>query len=161
MRGVLLAAFGDHGPVATGLVDDLRLGESLSRVADVDGEVVGHVLLTPGLLDAPRRLVDVQVLSPLAVRPEHQGRGLGTALVRDALRLAAERLVPVVFLEGDPGYYARLGFRAGEELGFRSPSLRIPAGAFQAFVLPAYESWMTGTLVYRDVFWRHDAVGLR
>jgi putative acetyltransferase len=27
--------------------------------------------------------------------------------------------------------------------------------------LSAYEPWMTGTVVYPDVFWRHDAVGLR
>ncbi len=37
----------------------------------------------------------------------------------------------------------------------------IPAVAFQAITLAAYEPWMTGTLVYSEAFWRHDAVGLR
>jgi putative acetyltransferase len=46
-------------------------------------------------------------------------------------------------------------------VGFRRPSLRIPEVAFQAVLLPAHEPWMTGTFVYPDVFWRHDAVGLR
>ena len=27
--------------------------------------------------------------------------------------------------------------------------------------LATYEEWMTGTLVYCDVFWRLDCVGLR
>ncbi|MBB3676435.1 hypothetical protein [Modestobacter versicolor] len=69
--------------------------------------------------------------------------------------------MPAVFLEGDPAYYGRLGFVAGAGLGFRRPSLRIPEPAFQAVLLPAHEPWMTGTFVYPDVFWRHDAVGLR
>ncbi len=69
--------------------------------------------------------------------------------------------MPVVFLEGDPDYYSRLGFRSGPEQGFRRPSLRIPAVAFQRSRLAAYQPWMTGTLVYSEAFWRHDAVGLR
>jgi putative acetyltransferase len=67
----------------------------------------------------------------------------------------------VVFLEGSPSYYSRLGFRPGAELGFRKPSLRIPDAAFQALPLPAHQAWMTGTLVYSQVFWDHDVVGLR
>jgi putative acetyltransferase len=72
-----------------------------------------------------------------------------------------ERCVPLVFLEGSPGYYPRFGFAPGGELGFRKPSLRIPDAAFQVVRLPAYQPWMTGTLVYAQVFWDHDLVGLR
>jgi putative acetyltransferase len=158
-------AFGREGRKVAGLVDALRAAagadERLSLVAEDAGQVTGHVMFTPGLLDAPRRLVGVQVLSPLGVRPDHQGRGIGSALVREGIRIMAERSVPVVFLEGAPGYYARFGFAAGGEQGFRKPSLRIPDAAFQAVRLAAYEPWMTGTLVYSEPFWRHDAVGLR
>jgi len=161
VRDLHLNAFGAEGPVVAELVDDLRATECLSLVAEVEGEPVGHVMFTRSLLDAPRRLVDVQVLSPLAVRRDHQGKGIGSALVRRGLELMAERRVPVVFLEGSPVYYARFGFTPGGELGFRKPSLRIPDEAFQAVRLPAYEPWMTGTLVYSELFWRHDSVGLR
>jgi putative acetyltransferase len=155
------AAFGSGGAVVAGLLPELRAIASTSLVAETDGRVVGHVACSPSWLDAPRRLVVVQVLSPLAVLPEHQGRGIGAALV-DAARLAVAELgSPALFLEGAPRYYGRLGFRAGGELGFRRPSLRIPEPAFQVVLLPAHEPWMTGTLVYPDVFWRHDAVGLR
>jgi putative acetyltransferase len=68
---------------------------------------------------------------------------------------------PLVLLEGSPVYYARFGFVAGADLGLRRPSLRIPPAGFQALRLPAYEDWMTGTLVYHRVWWDHDAVGLR
>jgi putative acetyltransferase len=47
------------------------------------------------------------------------------------------------------------------DLGFRKPSLRIPDAGFQVRLLPAYELWMTGTLVYSQTFWDHDLVGLR
>jgi putative acetyltransferase len=158
-------AFGDDGLVVADLVDSLRKlitpQDGLSLVAEQDGQIVGSVMFTRSLLDAPRRLVGVQVLSPLAVMPEYHKRGVGSALVRRGLKVMAERDVSLVFLEGDPGYYSRFGFGPGGDQGFRKPSLRIPDRAFQVIKLPGYEPWMTGTLVYAEPFWRHDCVGLR
>jgi putative acetyltransferase len=165
VREIHLRAFGDHGLTVAGLVDSLRETitpkDGLSLVAGHDGQIAGHVMFTRSLLDAPRRLVEVHVLSPLAVMPGYQKRGIGSALVRKGLNALAKRAVPLVFLEGDPGFYSRFGFAPGRDLGFRKPSLRIPDGAFQAIRLPEYEPWMTGTLVYAEPFWRHDSVGLR
>jgi putative acetyltransferase len=119
------------------------------------------VMFSASLLDAPKRLVPVQVLSPIGVVPERQEQGVGTALIRRGLELLSERRVPLVFLEGSPHYYSRFGFEPGAAHGFRKPSLRIPDAAFQVLRLPAYEPWMTGTLVYSEAFWRNDLVGLR
>jgi putative acetyltransferase len=69
--------------------------------------------------------------------------------------------VPIVFLEGDPGFYGVRGFEPATPAGFRSPSLRIPEPAFQVARLSAYRPWMTGTLVYSEPFWAFDCVGLR
>jgi putative acetyltransferase len=118
-------------------------------------------MFSPSLLDAPKRLVSVQVLSPVGVDPAAQKRGIGTTLIRRGLELLTERDVPLVFLEGAPAYYSRFGFQPAGEHGFRKPSLRIPDQGFQVLRLPAYEAWMTGTLVYSEPFWRHDLVGLR
>jgi putative acetyltransferase len=160
-----LAAFGEHGHSVNAIVGDLRptIGElgGCSFVAEADGRVVGHVMITASLLDTSSRLIPAPVLSPLAVSPERQGAGIGRALVRHAIDAAAAAGSPFVVLEGDPRYYSGLGFRAAGELGFRKPSLRIPDAAFQVALLPAYEPWMTGTVVYAWPFWAHDAVGLR
>jgi putative acetyltransferase len=69
--------------------------------------------------------------------------------------------VPLVFVEEAASSCSRLGFQPAADQGFRKPSLRIPDAAFQVLRLPAYERWMTGTLVYAEPFWKHDAVGLR
>ncbi len=162
VREVVRTAFGEDSVAA--LLDDLRTNPAwlgLSWVAEEDGEVVGHVSLTRGWLDDPSAVVDVLVLSPLSVRPDRQRAGVGTALVAAALAAAAEREERLVFLEGDPRYYSRLGFVAAGTLGFTAPSPRIPPAAFQVWPTPAYRGGLSGALVYPDVFWRHDAVGLR
>jgi putative acetyltransferase len=161
-REVVAAAFDDE-PVAE-LLDGLRASSAwrdLSFVSDQDGRVVGHVSFTRGWLDAPSRLVEVLVLSPLSIHPDRQGGGVGSALVRRSLELLRDRPEPLVFLEGSPAYYGRLGFRPGAPHGFTPPSTRIPPAAFQFVELASYEPWMTGALVYPEVFWEHDAVGLR
>jgi putative acetyltransferase len=134
---------------------------TLGLVAVDAGSVVGHAGLSWGWVDAPARLVDVLVLSPLSVAPEHQGHGVGRLLVEHAIGASADLGAPVLFLEGDPGYYRRLGFVAAGDHGFVRPSVRIPAPAFQCVLLPAYDASVSGALVYPDTFWAHDAVGLR
>jgi putative acetyltransferase len=159
------AAFGDQGDMVVALLRGLRREatreDALSLVAVDAGQVVGHVLFSRGLLDAPPRLVRVQVLSPVAVLPKRQGEGIGSMLVRRGLEESDQRAEPLVFLEGAPSFYSRLGFERADALGFRKPSLRIPDAAFQVVRLSSYEPWMTGTLVYSQTFWEHDAVGLR
>ena len=166
VAGIHREAFGgEHGRVVAALVADLRAmtnrGDGLSLVAVSDDGVVGHVMFSRGVLDAPTRLVAVEVLSPVAVSPVMQGKGIATALIGRGLELLDSLGVPAVFLEGDPSYYRRLGFVPAKPLGIRKPSLRIPDAGFQMLMLSTYEPWMTGTLVYPEAFWRHDLVGLR
>jgi putative acetyltransferase len=164
VRDVHREAFQAHGDAVVDLLDELRAttdGAAVSLVAADGDRIVGHVLLSPCLLDAPRQLVDALVLSPLGVLAGYRSRGIGTRLVRAAIDAAEAARAPLVLLEGDPAYYGRLGFVAGGSMGLRRPSLRIPEAAFQALPLSRYAPWMTGTMVYPDVWWRHDAVGLR
>ncbi len=165
VHAVVEAAFGDV--IVADLVDALqadeagRRGASIVAVSDDDEHVVGHVQLSRSWLDAPTRLLDVLVLSPLAVVPDRQGKGIGGALVRAAIEAAEALGTPLLFLEGSPRYYPRFGFVPGGPLGFIRPSVRIPDAAFQVIRFPCWEPWMTGQLVYSEVFWRLDAVGLR
>jgi putative acetyltransferase len=161
VRDVIGHAFEAH-PEVVALEEALaQRSDSTGYVALVDDRVVGHVRLTRGWIDAEPRLVEVLVLSPLSVTPEWQSRGIGRALVAHAVAEATRAGVPAVFLEGDPAYYERLGWRRASELGATPPSARIPEPACQAVPLPGWEPWMRGALVYPETFWALDCVGLR
>lgn len=155
-------AFGDdHAAV---LLDALRRSNNwrdLGFVAELRGQPVGDLAFTRCFLDAPRAVTDVLMLSPVGVVPEVQGQGIGSALIRYGLAQLDRRGEPLVFLEGSPRYYPRFGFRPGEQLGFRTPSLQIPDRAFQVLALRSYESWMTGTFVYSQVIWGTGGAGFR
>lgn len=161
VRAVTARAFGR--PQVVELVDALAAGPArLSLVAeDEHGAIVGQTMLSRGWIDAPTQLAEVLILSPLSVDPPVQGRGIGGELVRAALAGAEELGAPALFLEGDPRYYSRFGFVAGSTRGFAPPSVRIPDAGFQVVVLPAWEEWITGALVYPEAFWALDCVGLR
>jgi putative acetyltransferase len=161
LRDVIAGAF-DAQPGVVALEEALaKRSDSIGYVAVLDGQVVGQMRLTRGWIDAEAELVEVLYLSPLSVAPEWQSRGIGRALVTYAVVEAKRAGVPAIFLEGDPAYYGRLGWRPASELGVTPPSARIPKPACQAVALPGWQPWMRGTLVYADTFWALDFVGLR
>lgn len=162
VRSIVGASFGDERVPA--LLDDLRASAGwldLSFVAELEGEVVAHVVLTRGWVDGSDGPVEVLVLGPLSVRPDRAHAGIGTALVSHALEALAGRDEPIAFVIGDPGYYGRFGFVRGDLLGFRPPSVRVPGEWFQARPLPGRPGFVTGTLLLPDPWWRHGTVGLR
>jgi putative acetyltransferase len=146
IAAVVTAAFGS--PDEARLVEGFRASAGylpeLALVAE-DGEVLGHVMFTLAELAAGTKIL---MLSPLAVRPERQRTGIGTALVHEGLRLCAERSEPLVIVEGDPRYYSRFGFVAASQLGLERPYEKIPEAAFQAQPLPAYVERARGRVVY-------------
>ncbi|HUF56733.1 MAG TPA: N-acetyltransferase [Thermohalobaculum sp.] len=113
---VLEAAFGQ--PDEAELVERLRADgdAALSLVAVADGAVAGHVLFSP--MSAP---FPALALAPVAVLPERQGRGIGSALIREGLARAEARGWRGVFVLGEPAYYRRFGFDAEAARGFASP----------------------------------------
>ena len=163
VRRVITEAFGDDGRVAD-LAEALRARTDVqsSLVAIEHGLVIGQTHLSISWVDAAARLVPVLTLSPLAVVTARQSQGVGGRLLADAVATAAGLGAPLLFLEGDPAYYSRHGWRAAADFGFTPPSRRIPLPAFQVVTLPTFDpSSMTGALVYNDTFWRFDCVGLR
>lgn len=162
---LIRAAFGAEGARVAQLWDDVldRALVAAELVATEPGtdDVVGHVGISHAWLDARSERVDVLVLSPLSVAPARQRRGVGAALLAAAVAEADRLGSPYLVLEGDPGYYTRQGFVPASAYGVEAPSPRIPGPAFQLVTLSAHEAWMTGRVVYREVWWEHDCVGLR
>ena len=163
VEAVVEAAFGAQGASVNDVMARLRGVEDMAveLVAVEDDDVVGCVALSRAWLDARERLVDVLVLSPLAVAPARQGRGIGTRLLAGIPDVAERLDAPLVFLEGAPDFYGRHGWSAASAHDLERPSRRIPEPACQVLLLSGHQPWMTGRLVYPDVWWRLDLVGLR
>ena len=119
IRALLLLAF--PTPFEAELVDALRASgcAHLSLVDDEGGDVIGQILFTPVTLDGPDGLVTGYGLAPMAVRPDRQRRGVGSALVRAGLARVHAAGVPFVFLIGHPEFYPRFGFGPASRDGLR------------------------------------------
>lgn len=113
-------AFG--GQYESRLVEMLRNAGrvSLSLVADVEDEVVGHVLFSPVTFDPPLVKHRWVALGPIGVLPEYQGRGIGSVLVRRGLDQCRSAGCDGVVLLGSPGYYSRFGFVQASHHGLSS-----------------------------------------
>lgn len=100
------------------LVKELReAGDSVvSLVADEDGQIVGHVLLSK--MDAP---FPALALAPVSVIPTRQRSGIGSALVKRVVNRARSEGWAAIFVLGDPNYYERFGFDREAAAGFTSP----------------------------------------
>ena len=90
----------------------------LSLVAERDGAIVGHILLSRFTIAGEAGTGDVPalVLAPLAVAPAMQNQGVGSALVRAGLARAEAMGERLVVLVGHPTYYPRFGFRPARPL---------------------------------------------
>lgn len=133
ITAVTVAAFRDH-PYSEHteqfVIRELRAAGALtvSLVAEMEGRVVGHIACSPVTMSDGTP--DWYGLGPVSVLPEHQRQGIGHALIGEGLSSIKALGGRGCALVGDPGYYARFGFR--------NPAALVHEGVPQAFfmVLP-------------------------
>jgi putative acetyltransferase len=128
----------------------------LALVAEVDGAIVGHVMISRAVIRNDDGDRQIGMLPPLAVRPERQRAGIGSALVRASLEVAEARGDPLVILEGSPAYYGRLGFEHSVSYGIEIhlPEWAPPEAA-QVMRLTSFDRddpTLRGTAVYPAAF---------
>lgn len=117
---------------------------SISLVAEHDGVIVGHVAISPVTIsDGAQAWFG---LGPVSVTPAHQGRGIGTRLIEQALAALRERDANGCVVLGEPGYYSRFGFRAEPQLTLPG----VPPEYFQA--LPFAAALPRGHVSYHEAF---------
>jgi putative acetyltransferase len=143
IHDVVTAAFGCEDEAR--LVDRLRAeGDAvLSLVACDGGLVVGHILFST--LRAPFRALG---LAPVAVVPERQDSGIGSALIRAGLDRAAKDRWEAVFVLGEPAFYRRFGFDPDLAAGFDCPY----AGPYLMALALGAELPASGRIEYAPAF---------
>lgn len=130
-----------------GLRSDGSVIDGLTFVAELDGEVVGHVVCSRGTLAGAPSVG----LGPIAVRPQLQRQGIGAALVMAVVASAEQAAEPAIVLLGDPEYYGFFGFRPAAGLGICSPGPWSDE-YFQALTLRAWRPEMAGPFAYAPAF---------
>jgi putative acetyltransferase len=157
IRAITTAAFapsrppGQAVPEAT-LIDELRASPawlpplSLVAVTPAD-EVVGHVLGSRGHVGQD----PVVALGPLAVRPDRQHNGVGSALMHAILGAADALGEPLVALLGNPAYYQRFGFELSTACQITPPKPQWQPH-FQVRVLTQYQPRLRGLFTYPEPF---------
>jgi putative acetyltransferase len=153
IRSVHLAAF--PTPAEADLVEQLRKdGDAfLSLVAVETDRIVGHVLFSRMSVDADARQLSALALAPVAVIPDRQGRGIGSALVEAGIEQTASKQIDMIFVLGEPAYCGRFGFDAKAAAPFASPYAGpyLQARAINGFVPP-----LSGRATYSPAFERFE-----
>lgn len=152
IRAVVQAAFGAAGEAD--LVDGLRRSGALtlSAVANIGSRIVGHVAFSPVTIGgSPLALA----LAPVAVAPDCQRQGIGSALIRWSLEECRRLGHGVVIVVGEPAYYPRFGFTTASSFGIQCPFPVPPEVVMVLELSPGAASGCRGMVRYRPEF---DAV---
>ena len=146
IRRVTLDAF--DGSAEADLVDTLRANGrfKLSLVAELDGEVIGHILFTVVTIEDADPLPRALGLAPLAVLSEFQRKGVGSALMRRSLERCRDLGHDAIVVVGHPEYYPKFGFLPASRYGLRC-EYDVPEDVFMALELRAGALQGSGGLV--------------
>ena len=148
---VNVSAFDTPGEAS--LVDALRerARPTISLVAEDDGKIVGHIMFSPANLSGHPDL-RVAALGPMAVAPERQKDGIGSALVRAGLDECRRLGSVAAILVGHAEFYPRFGFVPGARFGIDC-EFEVPEELFMVLELePGALADVTGTITYHAAF---------
>lgn len=154
IREVVTAAFG--GTSEAKLVEAIRNSPNfipeLSIVAVEEGNVLGHILFSPIIIEAKGQAVPALALAPLAVTPTRQRQGIGSQLVQVGLSECQELGHSIVVVLGHPHYYPRFGFQTACQFGVKAP-FPVPDEVFMILeVKPGALMSVSGTVRYPGYF---------
>lgn len=146
------AAFGR--PAEAELVQTLQQAavDTISLVALLDGELVGHVLFSPVTVKSEAGEFTAVALGPIAVSPDHQKAGIGSELCRKGIEACREAGYGLAFVLGHSSYYPRFGFVPSAPYGLHC-QFNAPVEAFMVLELvPGAMQGKQGTVFYHPLF---------
>lgn len=123
----------------------------VSLVAEEHGEIVSHIMFSPVSLSGDAHL-KVMGLAPLAVTPQYQRKGIGSALVHAGLEQCKQLGAVTVVVLGHPNYYPRFGFTHSSQFGIDC-EYEVPEEAFMVMELqPGALRGKTGRVTFHEAF---------
>lgn len=133
------------------LVNELRKSKSfipsLSLVAEKDGVLAGHILFTKLKAGEETPLA----LAPLAVLPEFQKQGIGSALIKEGHKRAKEMGYSFSVVLGSEKYYPKFGYVPASRYGIKAP-FPVPDENFMAINLKGDSAKLNAQVIYDKAF---------
>lgn len=148
-------AFGQENEAK--LIAEIRSSDGfvpeLSLVALGDtGQIIGHILFSVIHIQTQHEKIATLALAPMAVSPDMQNQGIGSALVRDGLIRSKMLGYESVIVLGHPQFYPKFGFKPAIEKGVKPP-FEVPDEVFMALELERDSlGQAAGTVVYPPAF---------
>lgn len=138
------------------LVDRLRKSlafvPELSLIAEHEGKIIGHILLTKISIQNGEESYESLALAPVSVLPQYQRQGVGRKLINEAHRRAKTLNFNSVVLLGHQDYYPRFGYETASKYGIKLP-FDIPEENCMAIELtPGGLNGVKGVVKYPDEF---------
>lgn len=138
------------------LVERLRKSTAfipeLSIVAEVENEIVGHILLTKLEISNDTASFESLALAPVSVLPEFQGKGIGAKLILHSHKVAKDLGYQSIILLGHPDYYPRFGYELCEKYHIEMP-FEVPAENCMVIALTENGlSGVSGKVIYPAAF---------
>jgi putative acetyltransferase len=139
------------------LVERIRSSEEfipeLSIVAELNNQIIGHILLSKAKVVNQKKAQDVIVLAPIAVRPDFQKQGAGSQLIFEGIRRTKDLGYGIILLIGHPTYYPKIGFKPARTFGIELNQFRVSDDVFMVLeVVEGELRKMNGELQYPRAF---------
>lgn len=144
-----------QGPLEGEIVDKIRssCAEIISLVAVDKDRIIGHIFFSPTVAISGEEKIKGMGLAPMAVLPEYQNKGVGSALVKEGLKILKNKNCPFVIVLGHKEYYPRFGFKTASKYGLYSQWESVPDEAFMVlFLNKSIEDQVSGVVRYRPEF---------
>ena len=141
IRQLFIKTFSDsegeaEGTLIGNLVDDLINNTDADDldgfIATEDKQIIGSIFFSRLTF---QQVVNAFLLSPVAIHPEYQGKGIGQRLINFGIEQLKKKSVTLIVTYGDPAFYSKVGFIQIDEQTIKPP-----------FVLSQPEGWMAQSL---------------
>lgn len=124
----------------------------LSLVAELNGEIVGYILLTLLKIKNVTTTYNVLGMAPVSVSPNHQRKGIGGKLILQSHEIAKELGYGAIVLLGHAHYYPRFGYKPTNQYNINLP-FEAPAENCMIFELQkGFLESVNGVVVYPQAF---------
>lgn len=139
------------------LIERIKLSEEfiseLSIIAEMENEIIGHILLSKAIVEDHEKQHTVIVLASIAVKPNYQKQGVGSRLIEEGIRRCSSLGYSIILLIGHPTYYPRLGFQPARRFGLELKHFEVPDEVFMVYeVMEGKLQEIQGELKYPKTF---------